>query len=160
MCSSDLDFRIIAFARDVGESSTVSADTDSATPTWPGTGTAPSVSGATVAGLVVTVTIVGTAGHSYRARLIDGAGTADDEGDRVGSGVIVLTALGYGIRYIVVWEIVGGHPASEPSALYVVALIDPAVPATPMYRVIASQKIPGTPYKQLTLEKVERPINP
>ncbi|HUW59352.1 MAG TPA: fibronectin type III domain-containing protein, partial [Planctomycetota bacterium] len=154
------DFRIIAFARDANEASTTGADTASATPTWPGTGTAPTISGATVSSLVVTVTIVGTAGHTYRARISDGVGTADDEGDRVGSGTIVLTALGYGIRYLVVWEIVDGHPASEPSALYIVALIDPTVPASPMYRVVASQRIPGTPYKQLTLEKVERPVNP
>ncbi len=155
------DVRVKTYTRVGSEPTTTGTDTATATPTSsaPTLPTVPTITGATVDGLVVTVTISGDAGGSYRVRLMDGADTEEDEDGRVGSGTVILTALGTGLRYLVAWGVAGIYH-TEPTDVFIIIIPDTSVSDVAHYRVIMIEQIPGTPYKQITLERIERPISP
>ena len=90
---------------------------------------------------------------------MDGAETQEDELGRVGSGDVVLTALGVGLRYVIAWG-VDGVNQTGPTNVFIVNVPDTSVSDVAHYRVIMIEQIPGTPYKQITLERIERPISP
>ena len=157
--STSYDFRVSAITIVSTLPSTVGTDTDSATPTGTILPSVPTITSVTASGLNITVSLTGDAGATYRARVMDAADTEEDEQSRVGSGDISLTATGYGMKYIVAWGIAEGKQ-TEPTNIFLISLTDPSADPGTQYRVIEIERMPGTPYKRLVLERVERPITP
>ena len=119
--------------------------------------TLPTITAVSVSGLSVTVTITGDVGGSYRVRLMNG--TSAEDGDGItGSGNVVLTALGTGLRYLSAWG-VDGVNQTEPTDVWVLDIPDTSDDDTAYYRIIDIAGIPGTPYRRATLERTERPTS-
>jgi hypothetical protein len=81
---------------------------------------APGISGATASGKTVTVTVTGSSGIPYRARLVKDGVEVDEQG-RTGPGDITLTAADYGTHSVAAWgsNIVGRSEPSLPSDVLV-----------------------------------------
>ncbi len=112
-----------------------------------------------VTATAVPVVITGTAGVTYRARLMTLVGVEEDEQARVGSGSLTLTPTSSGRKVVVAWP--HNTAAGEPSN--VVEITVPPTSETPTvawYRVTRLDRLPGSPFRRAMVERVERPLEP
>ena len=107
----------------------------------------------------IPVALTGTAGVTYRARVMTLAGVEEDEQGRVGSGAITLTPTSSGRKVVVAWPF--NRTDGEPSNVVEVNVPSATVtPTVAWYRVTQLDRLTGSPYRRAAVERVERPIEP
>ncbi len=110
---------------------------------------------ATATATVVTATLTGTTGAAILVRLTTVAGAVEANGGRTGDGTVTLVPLSAGRKFVNAWRADGSDAASTEVIVPSTAVSDVA-----WYRVKRIDRLPGAPYKNLVMERVERPIEP
>jgi len=107
----------------------------------------------------VPYTLTGTAGVSYTVRLLSADGTTIEDTDvRTGSGTGTLTPAGGGRKFVQAYQTTVA--SANPSNMVEVTVPSTSAADLAWYRVMRLDRLPGSPYMRVVVERREKAVEP